>query len=1438
MPVTTIDLRGLRVIEDPLNPGQFKPNPTGDGGDLVQDNFVEIALRSGPVFEAATDPTVNDDSADTAGNGKFYIWSLWRNTVTNDLFMLADATPTGAAWQNITSGGAGTIIVEEDDSSVVAAATTLNFTTGIDVTDAGGGQATVAVDPGEVDHDALLNFVANKHLDHTLITLTAGAGLTGGGDITVNRSFAVDIPGLDAATVAGGDLLMIADINDSNNLKKVTAQTIADLAPSGSISIEEDNSEIVASAMTINFSTGLDVTDAGGNQADVIVDPGEVDHDSLLNYDANDHVDHTNVTITTGAGLSGGGDISTNRTFDVDITNETDNDIAAGDEILFADATDSFNIKKDTVQGILDLVAADTDTHIDVEEDDTPVLTNITTLNLSTGLDGSDAGGGQVTVVVDPGEVDHDSLLNYDANDHVDHTGVTLTAGVAMLGGGDITTDRTFDVDVTSAPSGAVVAADDEFLLADTDDSGATKKDTVQGILDLVPGASIEVEEDDSAVVAAATTLNFTTGIDVADAGSGQADIAVDPGEVDHDALLNYDANDHIDHTGVTLTAGVAMLGGGDITTDRTFDVDVTSAPAGAVAADDELLFADTDDSDATKKDTVQAIVDLAVAGTVDPLILTEISEPGTPDADTLQLYAFDQNGITVLDYKTADNDVVRLARDMFLIVRNTSGSPITEGQLVYITGSTGEAPTVSLALADSSATLPSVGFVVDASIAHNGYGRVQTGGKLDKVAVPTATFADGEVLWLSASAAGEFVNVEPVYPNKSQRLGVVITAHNSNGVIHVEIDAVYHNHDDRTDNPHAVTATQVGAIASIDGVSNDGGDVDLVEGAGISITPNDGADTITFDVAINPETGATIAADDEILFSDTDDLNSIKKDTVQGILDLVHDVFTLEVEEDDVSVLATADILNFGHALAVTDAGGNQADVVVDETELDIFNFLFPGNALLDGGATWDSGLTYQVSDLTYVIDKVIYDADGAPVTLDAADATNPRIDVIYVDAAGVIGKITGTPAANPVKPALAADQVEVTFATLQALATTPDVTVTDVYMENIEWTTSGPGEYDFAATTDPYSGTTHIQATAAAQGDQMTFTAGADLDMTNVTNLELHIKPQTWTSDKVLRFELEYNGIRIGDRVTMATGDFGFDKDDSSAYQTISIPKSAFNVSSELVDALIIEPRGGGANITFRLDQIRFQEGVPVGVPQPVFTNIVADSGSTTADSSTDTLKILGDTATGGVISTAIAAGTDTVQISGLKHNLTAVVAPDQDNDNTEGYEIGSVWVDTVGKDIYMAVSVGTGTAEWKKINVPTIPASLLIKVGIRHFEDVESVNWHVQFDLDDLDQLAFATPILSKDTSSAQTNWSYVLVGHGQDGNVVAFPGGGVPTLLSKALGENERRVATARYFLTAGELATLEKGKTYLVRYRTSPDGGGTWSDYVADEIIAH
>ena len=56
-------------------------------------------------------------------------------------------------------------------------------------------------------------------------------------------------------------------------------------------------------------------------------------------------------------------------------------------------------------------------------------------------------------------------------------------------------------------------------------------------------------------------------------------------------------------------------------------------------------------------------------------------------------------------------------------------------------------------------------------------------------------------------------------------------------------------------------------------------------------------------------------------------------------------------------------------------------------------------------------------------------------------------------------------------------------------------------------------------------------------------------------------------------------------------------------------------------------------------------------------------------------------------------VSAGTYTT----IKTNLAASVAPDADNDNTEGYGVGSPWIDTTADKAYVCLDATTATAVW---------------------------------------------------------------------------------------------------------------------------------------------
>ena len=86
------DYRGLNI---------YNGIPTGPAGVVLNDDFSELANRSGPILSAAFDPTVNDDSSNTAGNGKLYQYSKWLNTMDNGLFICVDDALGAAVWHQI-----------------------------------------------------------------------------------------------------------------------------------------------------------------------------------------------------------------------------------------------------------------------------------------------------------------------------------------------------------------------------------------------------------------------------------------------------------------------------------------------------------------------------------------------------------------------------------------------------------------------------------------------------------------------------------------------------------------------------------------------------------------------------------------------------------------------------------------------------------------------------------------------------------------------------------------------------------------------------------------------------------------------------------------------------------------------------------------------------------------------------------------------------------------------------------------------------------------------------------------------------------------------------------------------------------------------------------------------------------------------------------------
>ena len=93
-------------------------------------------------------------------------------------------------------------------------------------------------------------------------------------------------------------------------------------------------------------------------------------------------------------------------------------------------------------------------------------------------------------------------------------------------------------------------------------------------------------------------------------------------------------------------------------------------------------------------------------------------------------------------------------------------GSAILAGEVVYISGISGNTPEIQLAQSNSSATMPAFGIAL-ADIAQNNTGEVATFGSVKGLDVTdfgetTITFSLGETIYVSASEAGKLTNVPP----------------------------------------------------------------------------------------------------------------------------------------------------------------------------------------------------------------------------------------------------------------------------------------------------------------------------------------------------------------------------------------------------------------------------------------------------------------------------------------------------------------------------------------------------------------------------------------------------------------------------------------------------------------------------------------------------
>jgi len=264
---------------------------------------------------------------------------------------------------------------------------------------------------------------------------------------------------------------------------------------------------------------------------------------------------------------------------------------------------------------------------------------------------------------------------------------------------------------------------------------------------------------------------------------------------------------------------------------------------------------------------------------------------------------------------------------------------------------------------------------------------------------------------------------------------------------------------------------------------------------------------------------------------------------------------------------------------------------------------------SLLNGGiVTWSgSGLIMDVSPANYVINCIYYSSAQSQVTLSAAHATLPRIDVIAADTTGTVVVLTGTPATDPIKPQVSPEsQIELTYVSIPATATTPGgVTQTVVYDENIEWTSSSDlsaGTVDFESTSNPFHLTKNALLSSTASG-VLTWTNSSVVSVSSYSSLKLYIRVNSaQTSRYSIAVALSLAGRPISASGSNSLEDYGFNPGVTGSYQVITVPMSVLSAGGTF-DGVKLKFKSAGTS--FHIDYIQLQSGIPNG-NLPYVTNV----------------------------------------------------------------------------------------------------------------------------------------------------------------------------------------------------------------------------------------
>jgi hypothetical protein len=227
---------------------------TGNNGDVYR------------VSVAGTQDFGSGNITFAVGDFVIYNGTIWEKSVNSNEVVSVNGA-TGVVVLDTDDISEGTALYFTNERAQDAVGTILTDTATIDFTyNDGANTISAAVLPAGVDHNSLLNYAPNEHVDHSAVNINAASdgGLTGGGDITATRNLSVDINNAVAETNADdADLLLIYDDSAALLKKMSRGDFLAGIAAGSAGDISEtsfsaaNNQGSAANVTGLAFANGV-----------------------------------------------------------------------------------------------------------------------------------------------------------------------------------------------------------------------------------------------------------------------------------------------------------------------------------------------------------------------------------------------------------------------------------------------------------------------------------------------------------------------------------------------------------------------------------------------------------------------------------------------------------------------------------------------------------------------------------------------------------------------------------------------------------------------------------------------------------------------------------------------------------------------------------------------------------------------------------------------------------------------------------------------------------------------------------------------------------------------------------------------------------------------------------------------------------------------------